>query len=175
MSVLINVYGGPAAGKTTTAATIFAHLKQTGRHAELCLEYAKELVYTSQLHDADEVTILREQVRRHVVYLRGEVDYVVTDAPLLQKVGYMEPCDWPGATTVAAVVERKYARVLHLMLPSPGNEHDMRGRVHTPDESRGIHNTVQMVLDRAGVRPYNVTNTAHALEVVFNFISGGYQ
>jgi hypothetical protein len=42
---VINLWAGPGAGKSTTAAGLFFLMKLTGRRVELVTEYAKEVVY----------------------------------------------------------------------------------------------------------------------------------
>lgn len=172
MSKLINVYGGPGAGKTTVAATIFAHLKQTGRHAELCLEYAKELVYRGGIGPGMEDLIMEEQLWRHDTYVIGEVDYVVTDAPLLHKASFSHGKEYKVMVEEARVMEDKYTSVLHLMLPEPVGC-DMRGRMHDADQSASIHRRTLMTLATEGIEVVNVVNIPQALEAVFDFINAG--
>ena len=50
-TVLINIYGGPAAGKSTVAAGLFYELKKKGYDCGLVTEMATELVYDKQNDD----------------------------------------------------------------------------------------------------------------------------
>ena len=43
--LLINLFGGPGAGKSTGAAYIFSQLKMAGVNAELVTEFAKDKVW----------------------------------------------------------------------------------------------------------------------------------
>lgn len=80
--IVLNMFAGPGTGKSTTAAGVFAELKHRGRRAELVTEVAKEMCYDRLPHPFDQRVILREQYRR-LDRLRGQVDVVVSDAPLL--------------------------------------------------------------------------------------------
>jgi hypothetical protein len=85
---VINLFAGPGAGKSTTAAGIF-HLMKIGRmNVELVTEYAKDMTWEKR-HNIlmDELYIVAKQHRK-LRRLRGEVDYVVTDSPLLLCVYY---------------------------------------------------------------------------------------
>lgn len=42
---VINLFGGAGIGKSTFAASLFAHMKQLHLNVELVQEYAKHLVY----------------------------------------------------------------------------------------------------------------------------------
>ncbi|MFN7972024.1 MAG: AAA family ATPase [Acidobacteriota bacterium] len=87
---VINLFGGPGAGKSTTAAGLFHLMKLEHLKVELVTEYAKEVTWERR-HDllSDQLYIFAKQHRR-LVRLRGEVDYVVTDAPLLLSAVYRE-------------------------------------------------------------------------------------
>ena len=46
---VINLWGGPGCGKSTTAAGLFSIMKMRGHKVELVTEYAKELTYDRNL------------------------------------------------------------------------------------------------------------------------------
>lgn len=85
---VINLWGGPGCGKSTTAAGLFSLMKMRGHNVELVTEYAKELTYsgawtklTQQEH------ILIEQWQRQA-RLENNVDYAITDSPLPLNIIY---------------------------------------------------------------------------------------
>lgn len=80
---VINLWAGPGAGKSTTAAGLFRELKLRGQErVELVMEYAKELVYAGDSATlSDQHALLREQDWR-LRRLLNEVDYVISDSPL---------------------------------------------------------------------------------------------
>jgi len=45
MTKYINIFGGPGAGKSTTAALLFAEMKSGGFKVELVTEVAKDFVW----------------------------------------------------------------------------------------------------------------------------------
>jgi len=85
---VINLFGGPGAGKSTTAASVFVELKCRGLNVELVTEYAKDLTWEAR-HNvlSDQVYILAKQHRR-IARLEGKVDWVVTDAPFILGLVY---------------------------------------------------------------------------------------
>jgi ABC-type glutathione transport system ATPase component len=95
---VINLFAGPGAGKSTTAAGVFHLMKVEGMSVELVTEYAKEMTWEKH-HNilTDQLYIVAKQHRR-LRRLRGEVEYVVTDSPLLmccyyRKNDYSETLD----------------------------------------------------------------------------------
>lgn len=88
---VINVFGGPGAGKSTTAAGLFYRMKQKGLNVELVTEYAKDMTWEGRFNIlSDQLYILAKQQRR-VSRLSGKVDWVITDAPFFLGLAYMEP------------------------------------------------------------------------------------
>lgn len=83
MTKIINIFGGPGAGKSTTAAGLFYSLKQRGINAELVTEYAKDMTWENR-HNilSDQLYILAKQHRR-ISRIVGKVDYIITDAPFV--------------------------------------------------------------------------------------------
>jgi hypothetical protein len=78
---VINLWAGPGAGKSTTAAGLFNLMKAKGLRVELVMEVFKDFVYekTSALGNQLLLLGLQDQRLRRLV---GEVDYAITDSPL---------------------------------------------------------------------------------------------
>ena len=83
MTQVINFFGGPGAGKSTTATGLFSFLKQKNIRCEYVSEYAKDITWeeTHKLLE-NQVHIFSEQLRRQW-RLINKVDYIITDSPLL--------------------------------------------------------------------------------------------
>jgi predicted ATPase len=94
---IINLYGGPGTGKSTTAAGLFYRMKSKGYKVELVSEYAKDLTYDKRhniLKNNQEYVFAKQlsKIRR----LKDQVDYVITDSPLLMQLNYIsEDYDLP--------------------------------------------------------------------------------
>lgn len=90
MTKVINLFAGPGAGKSTTAAGLFYKMKRLGLSVELVTEYAKEKVYENALDImADQLYLLAKQNRK-LDRLVGKVDWIITDSPLLLCAYYGE-------------------------------------------------------------------------------------
>ncbi len=92
-TICVNMFAGAGAGKSTCASGIFTLLKHHNVNAELITEYAKDLVWEGRLHlNRNDMEIFSEQLRRQH-RLRGKVDVMVTDSPILLSSVYIEPFD----------------------------------------------------------------------------------
>ena len=88
-TVLINIYGGSAAGKSTVATGLFYELKKKGYDCGLVTEMATELVYDEAFNVMnDQIYLFGEQWHRTFRML-GKVDFIVTDSPLLMSIIYI--------------------------------------------------------------------------------------
>lgn len=88
--IVINLFGGPGSGKSTTAAGVFRALKLMGKKVELVTEYAKDVVWEqnyTQFHD--QIYIFAQQQRRISRVFDHDIDIVVTDSPILMSGTYI--------------------------------------------------------------------------------------
>jgi hypothetical protein len=90
MTLVVNLVAGPGAGKSTTAADIFALLKKSDVNAELVREYAKDLSWIKDFKTlADQYYVtMTQQYRQYMV--DGQVDVMTTDSPLIVGLLYYE-------------------------------------------------------------------------------------
>lgn len=83
MTTIINLYGGPGTGKSTSAAFLYYVLKAEGQNAELVREYVKDWAWEKRhIGPYDQMYFLGKQGRRESM-LYGKVDWIVTDSPVL--------------------------------------------------------------------------------------------
>lgn len=92
---VINLYGGPGTGKSTTAAGLFQLMKLESLEAELVTEYAKDLVWSERHTMFSEQDYIFAKQNHRLRRLRNKVDWVVTDCPLLLGFMYMNE-EMPG-------------------------------------------------------------------------------
>jgi hypothetical protein len=83
MTLVINFFAGPGAGKSTTAAGVFHALKKLGKSVELVTEYAKDRVWEEHHSVFTDQLYLTAKQNRRLARLKDKVDYIVTDSPLL--------------------------------------------------------------------------------------------
>jgi nicotinamide riboside kinase len=159
MTKIVNFYGGPSAGKSTMAASLFGWMKQRRLNVEYVSEFAKDLTWQRR-HDCldDQVFIVGEQ--HHRIYtLLGQTDWVITDSPLLLQVHYAKQAcrkyhDNPKYQEWVIWFEDYIWRTYDLhynidFLVQRGDRQFIQaGRVQTESEAKEIDGEMQKILDR---------------------------
>ena len=89
-TTILDMFGGPGCGKSTTAAYIYYRLKDANRNSELVREYVKDWAWQDRKITAfDQPYILGKQLHREAP-LYGKVEFIVTDSPLLLSIYYAQ-------------------------------------------------------------------------------------
>lgn len=89
-TTIINLYGGPGTGKSTSAAYLYYLLKSEGKSVELVREYVKDWAYEKRvISNYDQIYFLGKQVRRESM-LYGKVDWIITDSPIMMNLYYAQ-------------------------------------------------------------------------------------
>ena len=88
--IMINIFGGPGAGKSTTAASVFGLLKLHGVNSELITEFAKDLTWENRAKTLDNQYYVWAKQYHRLWRIGKQADVVITDAPLLHSLIYGE-------------------------------------------------------------------------------------
>jgi tRNA uridine 5-carbamoylmethylation protein Kti12 len=80
---VVNLFAGPGAGKSTTAAGLFHIMKQEGYKVELITEYAKDIVWADRHKELNDQLYITAKQNHRQFLLKGKVDYAITDSPIL--------------------------------------------------------------------------------------------
>ena len=88
-TIVVNLFAGPGAGKSTGAAYIFSKLKMAGVDAEYVTEFAKDKVWENNKDSLRKCQfyITGKQAWR-MARCAGKVDIIVTDSPILLSAMY---------------------------------------------------------------------------------------
>lgn len=136
MTQIINIYAGPGAGKSTTAAGLFHRMKSENISCELVTEFAKDVVWegtVSQLRN--QLWVFANQHNR-IFKLLGKVDYIITDSPLLLSTIYGPESEFYNPELqelIIKTVDSMNNRNFFLLRSKPFHQ---QGRLH--DESEAL-------------------------------------
>jgi len=135
--LLINLFAGPSAGKTTAALELTAALKKKGFNVEYVSEYAKELVLENKTELLkNQVHVTDEQFHRLDRLRNSGVEIIVTDSPVLLGKVYGE-----------GKISREYGEKLLTyhnsfdnfnLFVNRGSTFQTEGRVHNLEQSKEL-------------------------------------
>lgn len=170
--LVVNLFAGPGAGKSTTAAGLFHRLKLAGVNCELVTEYAKDKVWeqSTKVLDDQLYVFAKQHHRLHV--LRGNVDVAITDSPLPLSLVYNT-----GVTADPGVAESFESLVWSLfetfrnlnVLLLRTKPYNPIGRNQTEQEARSLDDKIREEL--FVLRSFNLLETpgdASAVDRIFS-------
>ena len=89
-TIVVNIMGGPSAGKSTAAAGVFYDLKRKFVNVELVTEYAKDKVWQETTNIlSNQIYVFGKQHNR-IFHLKNKVDVIVTDSPFIMGLVYAD-------------------------------------------------------------------------------------
>jgi adenylate kinase family enzyme len=89
--IIVNLFGGPGSGKSTTAAGVFNKLKLAGVNCEIVTEFAKHVTWKKDLNTLrNQIYVFAKQHDR-MFHLKEQVDVIITDSPIIMGLIYT---DW---------------------------------------------------------------------------------
>lgn len=156
---VINFFAGPGAGKSTMAAALFVEMKNRGEKVELVTEYAKDMVYENRSNILDDQLYVLAKQSRRLSRLKGVVDWVVTDSPLLLTLVYNQSSGL--IDQLAVKLFREYDNCnFFLERVKPYMKY---GRGQTEDEAREIDREVRGVLSATRTPHTNIPGELESL------------
>jgi hypothetical protein len=168
MSTIINLYGGPGTGKSTSAALLFYLLKNQKADVELVREYVKDWAWEGRkISTYDQLYFLGKQVRKESM-LYGKVDWIVTDAPIMLSIYYaMEYCPVGVSEAVRAATLAYYRQAaedghkhVHVFLKRT-KPYNPKGRFQNEAQAKDIDVHLRRMLDQLKF-PYKECETDEA-------------
>ena len=158
MTQIINLYGGPGTGKSTSASYLFYLLKSEGKNAELVREYVKDWAWEGRhINHYDQFYFFGKQARRESL-LYGKVDYIITDCPVM--IGsYYANLYTPKtvATGIEAVTKAFYEQAAsdghihkHVFLTRT-KEYNPLGRFQTEDQAKDMDFGMRQMLEKLNI------------------------
>ena len=169
---VINLFGGPSAGKSTMALGMASELKLRRISAELVTEVAKDMVWDEAF------TLLRDQVmvaalQYHRLWrLQGKVDVAITDSPIiLSKIDNRH-----ALKTFDPFIDELFGefRNINLFVERPVvHEYDKIGRIHDELEAIEIDKQIKRMLKDNGIPFETVPCSKESIEEVLTYYGIG--
>lgn len=154
MTKIINLFAGPGAGKSTTAAGVFHLLKLKGVNAELVNEFAKQLVWDDRGHTLEVQPYVFGKQLHKTEMLIGKVDIIVTDSPILLSAVYCKD-RYPESFKTAVREIFLAMDNINYYLDRGDRPYNPMGRRQSLESAKYVDTKVKNYLDEYGI-PYTV-------------------
>lgn len=146
-TVVVNLFAGPGAGKTTCAWEIASSLKKKGVVTEYVSEVAKEYAWDNDLEMLDgslknQRRLLEEQDRR-IQRLMGKVEVIVTDSPILLNMTYIKEQNEDFQNDV---LNRFGQQNNFNVFVERGQDYETAGRIHDYADAVRIDSNIENLL-----------------------------
>ncbi len=164
-TLVLNLFGGPGTGKSTTAAGIFHKLKLSGVNCEMALEYAKDRVWEGSSHIlANQIYVFGKQFHR-MWRLDGKVDIIITDAPILNSILYYADVNPHFAKMVAFEHKRLNNFNVFLQRVKPFNP---AGRTQDLAEAKQLDWAIREILENLGEEYFTTPAAETSIDELVN-------
>jgi adenylate kinase family enzyme len=142
MALIVNCFGGPGSGKSTTAARLFSRLKRKGINCEFLTEVAKDITWEENWNAIKhgQLYITGKQLYKQEL-LERKVDVVITDSPIvLGLIYYNEPDTIISEAFTALIINTFQNKNNISFFIKRKKKYNPIGRNQTEDEAKEIDN-----------------------------------
>jgi hypothetical protein len=152
-TLIINLYAGPGAGKSTNAARLFTYLKDEGVDCEYVTEFAKELTWEQRWKTFENQLFIFANQQHRLRMLEGQVDVIVTDSPILLNLVYNEQ---ETTELFKKLVQQEYSRSNNLdVFVNREKPYNPNGRKQTKEQALALDDKIINML-RYAVPYHNI-------------------
>lgn len=145
MTLIVNLFGGPGSGKSTTRAGVFSKLKLESYNVEEVTEFAKELTWERRILALSCQPYIFGNQLYALHRLQGQVDAVVTDSPILLGAIYAPEGEEQITHRMTMFYHNKFNNINFFI--KRNKPYNPAGRNQTLDEAKEIDEHILHYLD----------------------------
>lgn len=170
---VVNLFGGPGTGKSTTAADLFALMKWSNKSVELVNEYAKEIVWEQRYQIFEDQLYITAKQNRKLHRIKGQVNWAITDSPLLLSLVYCSPDYLPN--TFPHMVHELYNTYdnVNIFLEREKPYHQV-GRNQNEEEARLLDVKAKALLEENGYNYHVIPANSDARYTIYELLRHAY-
>lgn len=167
---VINLWGGPGCGKSTTAAGLFHKMKVHGYDVEMITEYAKDMVWERQHPDrfTNQIFISSTQNNKQLNLVAHGVEYCITDSPVLMSAMYTPKNYYSHFLPLLLEVHDSYQNINFFL--ERNFEYVNKGRNKTELESVELSDNIKDFLDANCIEYHDISANFNSVDTIFEII-----
>jgi len=170
MIKVINIFGAPGCGKSTTAAGLFWRMKCANMSVELVSEYAKACVFEERdnLIKEDQLYIFTKQ-HRALFRIKDTYEYAIMDSPIVLSSLYRSYDSFYDKEMFDELVFSTFTKYdnKNFVIMLDENQYEERGRVHSFNESKKLQTRMWNMLYQHDIR-FSVCKRKNAVNDIFS-------
>jgi len=150
---IINIFGGPGIGKSTTAARIYNELQLKGYECDLPYEFPKQVAWEENKSQITDQFYICANQHRGIVRSYGKVDYIILDSPILLSLVYKDRYHKGYPTTLYGESFDKFVLDvfsrydnMNFLIQRTEESFTEEGRLQTKEESIQIDKEIELIL-----------------------------
>ena len=168
-TLVVNLFAGPGAGKSTGAAYIFSMLKMAGVDTEYVNEYAKDKVWEDNKEVFKCQFLISGKQAYKILRCVGKVDVVITDSPIAIGAQYSQ--DNPYLKDAVLYEFNKYKN-LNIYI-NRVKKYNPNGRHQTEEEAKKIDESTKQWLKDNNINYIEVNGDINGYNEVVAIIKSG--
>lgn len=154
MTKVINMFGGPGSRKSTIAAGVFYKMKMMGLNVELASEFAKDVTWEKHFNLLLDQVFVTAHQNRKLERLRGQVDFIICDSPLLLGLIYRVDNYYKSYDLLVEELFNSYDNINFYL--NRTQKYNTAGRKETEAQAIYLDTRIRMMLDEKGISFTNV-------------------
>lgn len=163
-SRIVNLFGGPSAGKSSIAAGLLHALKKRHISCDAPYEFPKLLAWDNNNEAIKDQLYVISNQHRGIVKSFNKVKYIIVDSPILLSLVYKDyyvkgPNEYPSCLygkefdDMILSVHRYYDNLNIVLVRSENEDHNNSERYHNLEQSIDIDGRIRHMLDSNNI-PY---------------------
>jgi len=162
--LIINLFAGAGAGKSTTAASIFSELKWRDINCELVTEFAKDLVWEERFKTLEnQIYVFGKQLQK-INRLNNKVDVIVTDSPLLLSIVYKPENLSDNFNKLIYEIFTSFNNINYFI--ERRKKYNPKGRMQDEEGAKQFDITVKNVLDEYLIDYKSIPGTKEEIQLI---------
>lgn len=165
--IILNLYGGPGASKSTTAAGVFHKLKLLGYNCELVTEFAKHVVWRENFTTLKNQLYIYAKQHDRIFHLKDKVEVIITDSPTIMGLVYTDFTKISPSFEQLALDEFNREDCINMnIFIERVKLYNPKGRTQTEEEAKLKDQDILNLLHRLDIPYEKIDGNENAVDVI---------